>query len=268
MRPVKQMRTVLGLTTVAVIMVLVLTSAGAQATGGSRIAASCSNETVNGGKYVEDINLRGEVTLRFVLSGSVTCDEAHRLVRAYFGKMAADQQCGNLNSFCDLQFAGGWDCFMGPPAKQQDGASAGCARTGAKIRLYKATAAPPTRSLKTGVYINCQNRREVSGSLTQTLIPLQHPRTCVVYGQPESISTLYPLVRAHWKGWGKATATVNAIWDNPSPREGPPSPIRAKAYRIRRGCDGRRFYTRVSVPGFRHTTIVLHLSAACKLPPL
>jgi virginiamycin B lyase len=130
------------------------------------------------------------------------------------------------------------------------------------------TGPPPTQPVKAGVYINCQNRREVNGSLTQTLIPLQHPRTCVIYGQPESISTLYPLVRAHWKGWGNATATVNAIWDNPSPREGPPSPIRAKAFRIRSGCDGRRFYTRVSVPGFRHTTIVLDLSAACTLPPL
>jgi hypothetical protein len=136
------------------------------------------------------------------------------------------------------------------------------------VDALESTGPPPTPPVKTGVYINCQNEFGANGFPTQALVPLQHPRRCVVFGQPESISTLYPLVRARWKGWGKATATVTATWDNPSPREGPPSPIRAKAFRIRRGCDGRRFYTRVSVPGFRHTTIVLQLSAACKLPPL
>jgi hypothetical protein len=167
MRSAKQMWTGLGLTTVALIMVLALTSTGAQATGGGRIASTCSNETVNGGRYVEDINLRGELTLRFVLIGSVTCAEAHRLVRAYFGKMAADQQCGTLNSFCDLQFAGGWDCFIGPPAQQQDGAIAGCLRTGAKIRLYRATAAPPTRSLNGPIVIaaTCAAPLSAPGSL-------------------------------------------------------------------------------------------------------
>ncbi len=141
------MRTGLGLTAVALIMVLALTSTGAQATGGGRIATACSNETVNGGKYVEVPELRGELTLRFVLIGSVTCDEAHRLVRAYFRKVAAGAgQCGKQNSFCELQFAGGWDCFVVPSAQSQDGAHADCARTGAKILLYKATAARTPRS--------------------------------------------------------------------------------------------------------------------------
>jgi hypothetical protein len=159
----QQMRTGLGLTTVALIMVLALTSTGAQATGGGRIASTCSNETVNGGKYVEDINLRGELTLRFVLIGSVTCDEAHRLVRAYFGKMAADQQCSKLNSFCDLQFAGGWDCFIGPPAQQQDGASAACARTGATIRLYKVS--PPSLNGRIVIAASCVGPLLSPGSL-------------------------------------------------------------------------------------------------------
>ncbi|HVN41954.1 MAG TPA: hypothetical protein VMT50_04165 [Steroidobacteraceae bacterium] len=145
----QQLRKALPLAAVGVIAVLALMSSGAQATGGARIAAACSNETVNGGKYVEVLTLRGELTLRFVLIGSVTCDEAHRLVRAYFGKMAADQQCGTRNSFCELQFAGGWDCFVIPAAQSQDGASAGCARTGAKIRLYKVTRRTAKRSCGT-----------------------------------------------------------------------------------------------------------------------
>ena len=144
------MRTGLGLTTVALIMVLALTSTGAQATGGGKIASTCSNETVNGGKYVEVPELRGELTLRFVLIGSVTCDEAHRLVRAYFGKVAAGaEQCGRQNSFCELPFAGGWDCFVVPAAQSQDGAHAECARTGAKIRLYKVTRRTAKRSCGT-----------------------------------------------------------------------------------------------------------------------
>lgn len=138
--------------------------------------------------------------------------------------------------------------------------------SGIAVDALGPTAGPPT-GRNVGVYINCQNEIGANGFPTETLIPLQHPRTCVVFGQPESISTLYPLVHARWKGWGKATTTVNATWDNPSPREGPPSPIQAKAFRIRRGCDGRRFYTRVAMPGIPHA-IVLHVSAACKLPPL
>ncbi|HKG02628.1 MAG TPA: hypothetical protein VKB03_05570 [Conexibacter sp.] len=118
----------------------------------------------------------------------------------------------------------------------------------------------------TGVYINCQNRLTATGVPSDALVPLQHPRRCVVFGQPESIATLYPLGDVRWSGWGDATATAKAIWHNPSPREGPPSPIRVKAYRIRLGCAGRRFYTRVAVPG-RTRPIVLRLSEACKLPP-
>jgi hypothetical protein len=130
------------------------------------------------------------------------------------------------------------------------------------------TKTPPRGSATQGVYVNCQNESGDNGFPTQALVPLQHPSTCVVFGQPEDLASLYPLVHARWKGWGKGTTTANATWDNPSPREGPPSPIRAKAFRIRPGCGGPHFYTRVAVPGFEHTSIVLHLSAACRLPPL
>ena len=125
-----------------------------------------------------------------------------------------------------------------------------------------AAAVPPQ-----GVYVNCQNRIAHNGFPSETLVPLQHPRRCIVWGQPESIATLYPLGAVHWSRWGDATATAKAIWHNPSPREGPPSPIRVKAFRIRIGCAGRRFYTRVAVPGLTRP-IVLRLSEACTLPPL
>jgi hypothetical protein len=74
------------------------------------------------------------------------------VVRAYFSKMAAGD-CGKLNNFCNLQFPGGWDCsiFFATESQETGGAIAGCARkTGAKIRLYKAsrpTSTPGTRHL-------------------------------------------------------------------------------------------------------------------------
>ena len=133
MRQVLQTRMGHGLTAVAaIILVLALTGTGAQASG-ARIASACPKETVNGANV-------GKLTLRFVLIGRVSCDKARRLARAYFNKRAAGQ-CGKQNNFCVLQFPGGWDCsiFFAAESQETGGATAGCAQTGAKIRLYKAT---------------------------------------------------------------------------------------------------------------------------------
>jgi hypothetical protein len=76
-----------------------------------------------------------------VLIGRVSCGKAHRLVRAYYRKMAAGG-CGQANLFCTLSFPGGWTCgqFSFGQSQTAGGAMAGCARAapGAKIRLYKA----------------------------------------------------------------------------------------------------------------------------------
>ena len=146
---------------IVIALALALTSTGAQATGGGRIASTCSNETVNGGKYV------GELTVRFVLTGSVTCDEAHRLVRAYFGKLAA-AQCGKLNNFavCDLQLAGGWGCEFYPPGEkriEQGGVIAACGRTGATISLYMAS--PPSLNGPIVIAATCAGPLSAPGSL-------------------------------------------------------------------------------------------------------
>ena len=121
---------------VAVIVALAfVTPCVAASDRGGRVASVCSNVTVNGGKYV------GQLTLRFVLIGRVSCSEARRLVRAYFRKMAAGQ-CGVQNNFCNLQFPGGWDCsiFFATESQETGGAVAGCARSEhEKIRLYKVT---------------------------------------------------------------------------------------------------------------------------------
>jgi hypothetical protein len=126
------LRTGLAVSAIAVIGVLAQLSPDAGATGRGRIAAACSHQTVNGGTYV------GTLTLRLVLLGRVSCAAAHRLVRAYYNKMAAGR-CGKLNNFCNLQFSGGWDCsiFFYTESQATGGAIAGCARSGARIRLYK-----------------------------------------------------------------------------------------------------------------------------------
>ena len=100
----------------------------------SQAATTCSNQTVDGGRFV------GKLTLRVVLIGRVSCAKAHSLVRTYYRRMAAGD-C-EANNFCLLSFPGGWNCsiFSFGQSQTAGGAMAGCARGGAgpKIRLYKA----------------------------------------------------------------------------------------------------------------------------------
>lgn len=127
----------LALAAAGVIVVLTLTSTGAQATGGGRTAAACSNETVA---------VVGKPTvLRFVLRG-VSCRKAHSLIRAYFRK-ASVQSCRNRGTACILTFPGGWSCsftFAG-----EGPGFAGCARAlSDRLEVYKVTR-PPKAPAKT-----------------------------------------------------------------------------------------------------------------------
>jgi hypothetical protein len=126
------MRTKLGFIPVGIVVALALLASGARATGGGRSASACSNETVNGGKYV------GKLTLRFVLLGNVSCKEAHRLIRAYYRRVKTGPCEGNQ---CIVKFAGGWTCsfFNASESKETGGTIAGCIRsaTGVRIRVYK-----------------------------------------------------------------------------------------------------------------------------------
>jgi hypothetical protein len=132
-----------------VIVALALTSTGAGAAGGGRVASACSNQTVNGGKYV------GKVTLRFVLIGKVSCTEAHRNIRAFFHHVAVGPCEGNI---CGVDLPGGWTCSWPLYAGEGNGDFAGCFRaaTGAKIRVYKSQAGQDAAS--------CANQRVALGS--------------------------------------------------------------------------------------------------------
>jgi hypothetical protein len=128
------MRKTPGLTLVGLVVALTLVLSGAVATTGSSAASACANETVNGGKYV------GQLNLRFVLIRSVSCDEAHRLIRAFFSHAATGPCEGTL---CLTQFPSSWTCgyFFATESNETGGALAGCYQTttGARIRVYKAS---------------------------------------------------------------------------------------------------------------------------------
>jgi hypothetical protein len=118
----------LALVAVGVIVVLALVSTAAQATDRGRIATACSNETVNAGF--------GNVTVRFVLHGKVSCTEAHRTMRAY-ARAIADGRC--TSEICtEVVFAGGWTCSATIPVLQRPNLPIwGCERRGASFDVYK-----------------------------------------------------------------------------------------------------------------------------------
>jgi hypothetical protein len=136
MRAVLQMRTGLGFTTVAVMMVLALASTGAQATGGGRIAAACPNETVT----VLELKPLA-VTLRFVLHG-VSCNQAHSLIRAYFRHEATPGYCRNRGNICAF-VSGGWTCSLPLYAGEGGGDFAGCVREKpfAQVKVFETSSA-------------------------------------------------------------------------------------------------------------------------------
>jgi hypothetical protein len=126
----RQLWTGLVLTAVGAALVLGLMSTGAQATGGGRIAAACSNETV--------VLPGGKLTVRFVLHGHVLCDEAQRTMRAYARALVAGRCPTEICS--QVTFAGGWTCSAPIPALQRpNGPIAGCERRNARFDVYKAT---------------------------------------------------------------------------------------------------------------------------------
>jgi hypothetical protein len=120
------MRTKLGFIPVGIVVALAVLATGAHATGGGKIAAACSNQTVA---------VFGKPTrLRFVLYGKVSCKEAHRTIRTYFRKAAAGPCNGNI---CPFDLPGGWSCAL-PGAASEAPLMAGCFRGRASVKVYKA----------------------------------------------------------------------------------------------------------------------------------
>jgi hypothetical protein len=124
-------------------LALAFTSAGAQATGGGRIAAACSNETVTAFELPKPI----AVTLRFVLHG-VSCNKAHGLIRTYFRHEATPGYCRNRGNICAF-VSGGYICSLPLYAGEGGGDFAACTRESPPatvVKVFKASSAAPPAS--------------------------------------------------------------------------------------------------------------------------
>jgi hypothetical protein len=102
-------------------------------------------------------------------------------------------------------------------------------------------------------------------SVTPELQERAHPERCALQGEPESEADLVQLTNAHWLGWGSASAVTKAQALNNQPGMGGPAsyPIQVTLSDIRRGCDGKLFYTRAQVSS-SYGTGRLRLTPTCK----
>lgn len=113
------------------------------------------------------------------------------------------------------------------------------------------------------VYLNCWHR---VGPPTYSAyyMAAAHPRVCTFWGVPSDLANLYSLRHLRWAHWGAATTRLTGQVRNTHPGMGgaPWSPISATLSRVRRGCRGVEFYTRMA---FAATGVLaLRLSAACR----
>jgi hypothetical protein len=108
-------------------------------TRSARDASACAPETVFGGRYA------GELTLRFVLRGRVTCSKAHSLT--YFHEMST-QGCRQHGTACIFTYEGGWSCSLPIPAlklkalagcQTYSGQPVGSVKPTASVTVYRVT---------------------------------------------------------------------------------------------------------------------------------
>ena len=74
-----------------------------------------------------------------------------------------------------------------------------------------------------------------------------HPAKCAIFGEPEDDADLIILAKAHWAAWGQPTASATATALPDKPAEAKPVTVVITLSRLRRRCDGKRFYTRLDV---------------------
>lgn len=113
------------------------------------------------------------------------------------------------------------------------------------------------------VYVNC--RHQVGAPTYSSYYTARaHPRTCVIWGVPSDLANLYTLRHLRWLGWGHATTPFTGEVRNTHPGMGGPlwSKISGRLSVIRRGCDGVRFYSRMTFPGSAASPV--RLSDACR----
>lgn len=113
------------------------------------------------------------------------------------------------------------------------------------------------------VYVNCWHQAP-GPTLSGYFVARAHAGRCTLWGSPEDLADLYVLRHLRWRDWGRAVALLQGQVRNTHPEMGGPlwSPMTARLSRIRRGCDGYGFYTRMTFPGRSAATV--RLSDACE----
>jgi len=98
------------------------------------------------------------------------------------------------------------------------------------------------------VFVNC----EVFVRNNFSYRPSVRPRTCTMQGLPISGAREWKLSKLRWSGWGTGSAVATGLYHyrHGVERGGkliyPVVPLRIALFRIRTGCDGRRYYTRAT----------------------
>jgi hypothetical protein len=110
------------------------------------------------------------------------------------------------------------------------------------------------------VFVNCQTF-ESGGFHYHASV---RPSTCVFQGLPSSGANEWKLSNLRWSGWGTSIAVATGLYHyrHGEYRNGklvyPVVPTRIVLFRIRVGCDGRRYYTSTS-----EGEVTNRLSASC-----
>lgn len=99
------------------------------------------------------------------------------------------------------------------------------------------------------VYVNCWHQAPAP-TFSGYFVVRAHPRTCTISGSPVVLANENILRHLQWRSWGCAAATLTGQVRNTQPGMGGPlwTAVVARLSRIRRGCDGARYYTRITFP--------------------
>lgn len=112
-----------------------------------------------------------------------------------------------------------------------------------------AVANPAHRNAGGTVYVNCWHQAP-GPTFSGYFVARAYPRTCTIWGSPEDLANENVLRHLQWRSWGGATTTLTGQMRNTHPGMGGPlwTAVTARLSRIRRGCDGDLFYTRMTFP--------------------
>ena len=99
------------------------------------------------------------------------------------------------------------------------------------------------------VYVNCWHQAP-GPTFSGYFVARARPHNCTIWGSPEDLANENALRDLRWLSWGQTKTTLTGQVRNTQPGMGGPlwGDVMARLSRIRRGCDGDRFYTRITFP--------------------